>query len=256
VTSFIHQMRQGIAQPSSAAAIDFAHPLARGLEMFLVPMDGGIVDLVNPGQVWAPAGAAKVGTSETDLTASFDGSNGTQFSSTGYSNVVGVGTLFFWARSVGTEDTNGHIYLSNGASVYYQTAYGFAPSSQKYYVGTGVTGSWTTYPFVRRNTSQVITGKGMSAFLDGVLNATPGGMDGTAFPAGSKTLYIGRYQSANDWNAVAEIVAMGWTTEAWTEREAALWHANPWQFVRRRRVFPRAAAAAPAPARPQIFFIT
>lgn len=203
------------------------------LKMLLMQSGGALVDLVNPKTVWTPNNNATKKATPNGMGVTFDGVDD-YFSATGYENITGAkGTFFMWAPRIGALDTNGTVWFgtNTGSVAAFQsinnTAYCFGSASFNPGTITSVANSSNTSLVFTANTTINTQRYYRNGVSEGTLDATTP----TAFAAGSKSFNFGRYIGGTTWDADADIVIAGFTTDVWTAAQAKAFHDNPWQLL-------------------------
>lgn len=214
--------------------VDYAG-LGEGVQILLMPLGGRLVDVANPSVIWTPNGNAGIKATNEGIAAAFDGS-GDYFSTTGYPNLTGArGTFFMWAPRVGIAPNYGQVWLvtNTGGVCAFQSP---ASAGTAYCFGSGaVTGASVVGNSI--NTSLVFSANTIAGsqryFRNGLPEGTPDtGATPTAFPSGNKFFNFGRYMGGNSWDADADIVIAGFTTEVWGAAQAKQFHENPWSVFK------------------------
>jgi hypothetical protein len=198
--------------------------LGKGLKMLLMPVNGRLIDTVNPTQIWAPQNSAAVVGTHRGMAAG--GGLTDHWTSTGYSNISGnVGTFFCWFTRIGDHDASGHIMWGSDTTtnVYFQL--GVDTDTKGWCFSQQVTGMPTlTAAYNNTNRSEVYssdgTAAGKSIYLQGVDVGTANGSTPSSFAAGSKTFAFGKWNGGNNWDTDADCLIAGFTDEVWTEQQA------------------------------------
>lgn len=218
-------------QPQQPVDVD-RNGLGKGVQMLLTQVGGKVVDVANPSVIWTPNGNAKTKAAPKGVVATFDGVDD-YFSATGYSHIVGArGTFFIWLPRVGAFDTYGTVWFgtNTGAASFFQstslTAVCFGSGSFATGTVTSIANSTNTSLVFSANT----TVNTQRYFRNGISEGTLDASTPTAFAPGSKTFNFGRYVAGTTWDADADILIAGFTTEVWGAAQAKAFHDNPWQL--------------------------
>jgi hypothetical protein len=237
------------SQPQEPAELAKEGPIPTGgMKMLLMPTRTGLVDLVNPNQIWTPTNQASITVGPKGLQATLDGVND-YWASTGYPDIVGnVGTFFCWSPRIGTPDTNGQIWwsTSTGTAIFFQTTAvstndAWCFSQEIATVGVSDIYSSTNSSLVWSSDG---TAAGKSFFHNGVSKGTASGVAPSSFSAGDKTFNFGRYTGSTTIDVNADTVIAGFTTDVWTTEHARLFHENPWQLFAPRIIWVPVSAAS------------
>ena len=219
------------SQPQSPVGVDYSG-LGKGVRMLLTQQGGRVVDIANPGVIWTPNGNASTKPTLKGVAATFDGVDD-YFSASGYPNIVGAkGTFFMWIPRIGALDSNGTVWFgtNTGSASWFQnttnTAYCFGSGSFTAGTVSNVASTSNTSLVFTANTAVNTQRYFRNGISEGTVNATTP----TAFAAGSKNFNFGRYIGGTTWDADADIVIAGFTTEVWGVAQAKAFHENPWQL--------------------------
>lgn len=221
------------SQPQEVVELD-REGLGKGVKMLLMPIGGRLVDLANPSILWTPSGNAATKATHKGIASTFDGTDD-YFSATGYVDIVGAtGTFFLWAPTVNTFDSSGTVWWGTSTTYFQSSAIGV-----EYAFAANVTG--TTSAANTKNTSIVLTAQttanSQRAYLNGTPNGTGASGTPVSFAAGAKSFSFGRYIGGSSWDANAEVVIAGFTTEVWTEAQAKQFSDDPWQLFAPRSIW-------------------
>ena len=219
------------SQPQQPVDVD-RNGLGKGVQMLLTQVGGKVVDVANPSIIWTPNGNAKTKAASKGVVATFDGVDD-YFSATGYSHIVGArGTFFIWLPRVGAFDTNGTVWFgtNTGAASFFQSS-----STTAFCFGSGSFTNGTVTSIASTNNTSLVFSANTTVntqryFRNGISEGTLNASTPTAFASGSKTFNFGRYVGGTTWDADADILIAGFTTEIWGAAQAKAFHDNPWQL--------------------------
>lgn len=240
-------------QPQEAVQLATDGPIPTGgMKMLLMPTGGGLIDLVNPGQVWTPSGNAAIEPSTGGMSAALDGADDF-WSATGYQNITGnVGTFFLWCPEIGSPDGFGHVWFGTNTTSalwfqVYPTATNAAAAFGQDITGIGVGSSI----FNSTNTALAWSSDGTAAgkrfFFNGASYGTPNGTAPTAFASGTKNFRFGAWIGGNSWDCSGKAVIAGFTTDVWTAEHARLFYENPWQLFAPQTIWVPVSVGGPPP---------
>ena len=223
------------SQPQEPAELD-RDGLGKGVQMLLMPMGGRLVDLVNPAQIWTPSGNATTKPTAKGIAASVDGVDD-YWSTTGYPNIVGLGTFFIWLPRVGAMDSSGSVMFgsNSGASSYFQ----LSSIGVNYVFAATITSAADLTNSINRSFVGWSNGTGggsNGSFVDGVANGSAAA-SATAFASGSKNFNFGRWIGGSFWDCDLDSVIAGFTTEVWTARQARQFHDDPFSIFAPRTIW-------------------
>ncbi len=210
--------------------------LSEGLRILLLPVNGNIVDVINPRQVWSNGDKTNIKrvVTKNGIGAGFNARAGaSSWFSTGYENVSGKrGTFFAWMPRLGNPSTYGPAVISVGS-----LACQVGPSSEAFSF-SALAGTLSGYSFNRVNTSLVFWASDThcGAIADGNYSSTTTGAT-SVIASGSKTMRLGGYFNADwnldaGWNLDGDIVIAGYSERVWTLDDAKSFHENPWQIFK------------------------
>jgi hypothetical protein len=209
---------------------------------FLINPAVGTHDLIT-GRHWTLGATATVIPAEPGKVINF--AVGDYLEYTGYAELTGsIGTFAAWLPVVGNPQGFGSIYLvESTATVYHQ----FHTNGTIYFAGvasTGVISNW----FNTTNRSFVMTSNGTAAstkvYIDGKDSTLTWASAPTAWPAGSKQIWIGNYMSAG-FESEGTMLNVVHDGRRWSSYEAKLYHDTQGRCLfrapQRRLEFPVAA---------------
>ena len=228
--SLILSTRPWDSQPQEVA------PLASGArgQLLLNPALGSR-NLGGREGVWGYQGNASRILTNRGYAYALDGS-GDSLSLTGNDEITGnVGTLAVWLARVGAPSLYGHVYIGSQSPNAVAMQITEAGGTQVFGGGLNGGGSAISGWFNTVNRSAVFASGGTAATCAVYIDGRNTGHTYTGAPlawgSGSKTIYLGRYPAAANWDTNADILCAYLATDVWNEAQAAQFHANPWAVV-------------------------
>jgi hypothetical protein len=213
------------------------------IKMLLRATPSGVVDIVNPRQVWTKGNGTQINAGSQGLQVSFDGSaTNIPWTSTGYENLTGAtGTFFAWFSRMGPVAGFGPIIFGESTGAYFQL--GNADALNFLSFTAHVNSVIISNIYGKTNISLVATANTTAGsqrlYVNGLSAGSAAGTTPVAFPAGSKTLRLGGWPGSTGWNLNGDAVIVGFTTDVWNQAHARIFQDNPWKVFdqRTRRVF-------------------
>ena len=232
-------------------ALDWSHPLSRGLQALYIPGYAGDPTLVEmiTGARGALVNQATIAPVPRGTILDCDGVD----DYVSYSDhLPGVGgstyTIAVYAPTVGAQDTHGHVMW--GSNTVTTPTLQVAPlTSNRITLGAAnveYVGVDNWFNGSDRSVVGVSTAGAPSAYLNGLPVGTS--TEGTAptITTAAKAVHVGRWIGGTSWDFNGEMLVLALSTSAWGAGEAALFHAAPLsllaEYGRRTWFLPTAAA--------------